>query len=919
MTLDINEDGLNDSLMISTGLSVSTAGLYYVSAALMKNDTLIIQESSSPVNLLSGTNTINFAFDGKTIGELGMDGPYYFTGLAIWNEDQRHVLSPDIHMTDPYLASSFQKEALILKGNYAESTNDEDSDGKIDNLTISFELEIITGGQYEMNANLASGTGDFVSSTSLHTALTQGGQTLNLTFDGQGINLSGIDGSYDLTLSAWDTLGNLIFYSEDVYTTSAYTLAQFESMDAIITENYSESTPDVDQDGYHDSLLVDVELSVAESGTYMIRGECLDTTLQIIHEAEVTSTLNAGTHSLRLAFDGKEFFKNGVDGPYILANLFLYRIDGENWSNLDVVDFAYATEDYGALEFQHTDAYLAEEYKDFGVDQDENGLYDVLVVEIGLHIESAGNFRIQGQLYDNKGYYIETASIEDYMAEGHDTVSFEFSGGRIRGHGNAAPYHLRYVRIFDDYNQVLQSVDDAHTTKLYNADQFEMSEADLIIYSTEVVLQEGIPGDNRVSLKAKVYNFGGTKVDSVLVKFYSRDLGLNELKPLYNITGEAPGEVSVDLTLPQEDSIYYFTLTVDPHDNIPEMSEMNNESRFGIQTPLSDFPDPPDEISIVADADSVMLNWSAVAGSNSGFNVYRRIKGDADFHKLNSMLLYDRFFVDTTVIGDTVYYYAVTSYLVSAPCLEGAFSDEAKAETREVLMEISLTENKAYAKEEFILPVKIADLKGNSINSASLKIAVNSDVLECKEASITGTMAEEWTDFTYDCKANGEIWIEMSGTTPLSDAGTLVEIKYDVTGNVGDNSTIRILECVLNDGIPQVTTSSGLLTVEIPSNLPSRSESGQVKLRNYPNPFSHTTTIEYTNPDLFVGTRVTLDVFNLNMVKVTSLVNHVQTAGTYHESWDGCDFNGNRLASGIYIYRLKTGENLAYGRMMIIE
>jgi hypothetical protein len=55
------------------------------------------------------------------------------------------------------------------------------------------------------------------------------------------------------------------------------------------------------------------------------------------------------------------------------------------------------------------------------------------------------------------------------------------------------------------------------------------------------------------------------------------------------------------------------------------------------------------------------------------------------------------------------------------------------------------------------------------------------------------------------------------------------------------------------------------------------------------------------------------------MAKVTSLVNHVNQAGKYYESWDGCDFNGNRLSSGIYIYMLKTGETARYGRMMIIE
>ena len=277
-----------------------------------------------------------------------------------------------------------------------------------------------------------------------------------------------------------------------------------------------------------------------------------------------------------------------------------------------------------------------------------------------------------------------------------------------------------------------------------------------------------------------------------------------------------------------------------------------------------------------------MLNWSAVSGSHSGFNVYRRIKGDSDYHKLNSMLLYNRSFVDTTVISDTVYFYTVASYLVSAPSLEGAYSEEASAETRKVPMELSQNEYTTPANGEIVIPVGISDLKGNSISSVSLKISVNPNVLECVEASIAGA-AEGWTDFTYYCNANGEIWINMSGAVPLSGNGTLVEVKYRVTGSIGDTSSIRIIDCILNNGLPQVKTAKALVTVGTPSHLPSQPGSVQVELRNYPNPFSRSTTIEYTHPDLQAGTRVILDVYNLNMVKVTSHMKHMHMAGTYRE------------------------------------
>jgi hypothetical protein len=200
----------------------------------------------------------------------------------------------------------------------------------------------------------------------------------------------------------------------------------------------------------------------------------------------------------------------------------------------------------------------------------------------------------------------------------------------------------------------------------------------------------------------------------------------------------------------------------------------------------------------------------------------------------------------------------------------------------------------------------------------SLKISVNPDVLECVDASIAGA-AEGWTEFTYDCKTNGEIWINMSGAVPLSGDGNLVGIKFRITGSIGDTSSIRIFDCVLNNGLPQVKAAMASVTVGTPSHLPVQTQSVQVELRNYPNPFSHGTIIEYSHPDLQAGTRVILDVYNLNMVRVASLTSHVQMAGKYYEHWNGCDFNGNHLSNGVYIYRLRAGKAYAYGRMMVLE
>ena len=87
-------------------------------------------------------------------------------------------------------------------------------------------------------------------------------------------------------------------------------------------------------------------------------------------------------------------------------------------------------------------------------------------------------------------------------------------------------------------------------------------------------------------------------------------------------------------------------------------------------------------------------------------------------------------------------------------------------------------------------------------------------------------------------------------------------------------------------------------------------------LQNYPNPFNPTTSISFNLPD---ASRVKLSVYtNLGqLIKV--LVDEELPAGQYQAVWNGLDVNGNVLASGLYLYQLKTEQFVRTNKMVLMK
>ena len=85
---------------------------------------------------------------------------------------------------------------------------------------------------------------------------------------------------------------------------------------------------------------------------------------------------------------------------------------------------------------------------------------------------------------------------------------------------------------------------------------------------------------------------------------------------------------------------------------------------------------------------------------------------------------------------------------------------------------------------------------------------------------------------------------------------------------------------------------------------------------NRPNPFNPVTTISYRLPQR-ADTR--LEVYDVTGRLVTTLVDGVEEAGVHAVSWQGTDDSGRKVASGVYFYRLTSGDQQAARKMVMMQ
>ena len=86
--------------------------------------------------------------------------------------------------------------------------------------------------------------------------------------------------------------------------------------------------------------------------------------------------------------------------------------------------------------------------------------------------------------------------------------------------------------------------------------------------------------------------------------------------------------------------------------------------------------------------------------------------------------------------------------------------------------------------------------------------------------------------------------------------------------------------------------------------------------QNHPNPFNPETTLKFAVPE---NVSVTLNIYDITGKLVRNLVNETKRRGFHNVEWDGKDYNGNKVSSGVYIYKLRAGSFIDSKKMTLLK
>lgn len=451
---DSDENGLINNLIVSASIETSIPGYYSFSCEL-HNSTGIGGYWIYDGGYIDGILTYSFIFPGLEISKwMPVEGESITVILTL--KDSNGFLADKQDL----LTGVYEFEYFLIQDDYFISTPDLNANGFYDSLDMSFQVETSLSGYCNVYAYLYDDYYNQIGNSQSYYYFTSGTNNMAVSFPGQLIYSSGLDGPYWVSVYLYDdpyVVGDL---DHKTFTTDAYAAGSFDHSGFV--PPYTESVLDTDADGLYEYIIVDVSINIIQEGGFTVQGLLTNSEGTIVGNSWSSMSLSPGTYNIELWYDTFYLKYVGLDGPYYLD---LMLADTSALLDSDT----YVTDDYSISQFEGP-ATLVPPHSDIGVDTDGNGYFEYIEVTVKFEVTCAGYYSINGDVVDEEGNIITSGYGYGEFSIGPQSLALLFNTLFLYGEEMAGPYDVR-LTIQDPFGGMADI--GIYQTTAYTLDQFD--------------------------------------------------------------------------------------------------------------------------------------------------------------------------------------------------------------------------------------------------------------------------------------------------------------------------------------------------------------------------------------------------------------------------------------------------------------
>jgi hypothetical protein len=228
---DMDGDTLFDSLRFDIDLDISPSQRYTIEGSLYDKNGSLLANGRIDMVLPEGRDTVSLAFDGEAISKNRVEGPYIIRQLILDEMSDSGSMSLGVldvaGQSKPYSFREFQGPPILIMGKHSDYGIDTDGDGLFDSLIVEIEAELRYADNYFWSIYLWDLDSKEIDLCMGRGYLDSGNVTFSVTFNGDSIAKSGIDGPYEVTgLGMYGEKGANTIYAPAMHTNS-YRFGQF--------------------------------------------------------------------------------------------------------------------------------------------------------------------------------------------------------------------------------------------------------------------------------------------------------------------------------------------------------------------------------------------------------------------------------------------------------------------------------------------------------------------------------------------------------------------------------------------------------------------------------------------------------------------------------------------------------------------